>query len=328
MGHPPEPFLLTTDSPQGDPVHITQLELSHSSTGSSVCPPDQSRLPCWVTLHCYSLSSGVWSPVGVQACKWVWSYLAGSVPGCRTLPVSHLSSLSERMLPAPDRPRRMPPAYTTPRTPAGLERATGVLAGPGTGWKGGGSLAVGVLVCSFLPLPRGVLGVQPCSQQSPKRRRLPQDAPLPPQPPHPRRGPTWTTGRPGPRSCVPRPGAAASGADGRGRSVSGAGSRPGRPTRAAPPKATCQSQLRFRPALPGRVAPGRPPRRAGGRGGARQSGPRPADVRRGGRASRVCGAMVRPPLRPPPCSWSRQTARPVWRRAAPAVGGRVGLWRS
>lgn len=63
----------------------------------------------------------------------------------------------------------------------------------------------------------------------------------------------------------------------------------GRPTRAAPPKSTCQSQQRFRPALPGRVAPGLPPQRAGRR---RSAGPRPRPAHVRGGQPQLLGQML------------------------------------
>lgn len=77
----------------------------------------------------------------------------------------------------------------------------------------------------------------------------------------------------------------------RGHRVSG--SVPAQPThRAAPPKSTCQSQLRFRPAYSQDVSP--PDGHRGGRGGARNLGLRPAHSVGKARPGAPAGGRVRP----------------------------------
>lgn len=76
------------------------------------------------------------------------------------------------------------------------------------------------------------------------------------------------------------------------RSESRARLPPSRLTRAAPPKSTCQSQRRFRPARPGRVAPGRPQRAQCGRQAGRASWS-PPSRRPSGRPGRAPGSDAR-----------------------------------
>lgn len=110
----------------------------------------------------------------------------------------------------------------------------------------------------------------PCGWGLPRRAR--------PQPPGrlslragrplPQRLPRCTPAPPGPLGVLGRiPATLVRGLLHRAQTAAGAVSGPrlqaGRPTRAAPPESTCQSQQRFRLALPGRVAPRRPPQRAG-----------------------------------------------------------------
>lgn len=195
----------------------------------------------------------------------MWSYLAGvssRTHSCACeLPLRHPGCCP----PTPRQTSWDTSCLHNPRTLVGLERAQGALwalgldgreEGPGLG------LGTGMLTAREVRNPRW------------------RDGGLAPSPSHhppTHLGPTWTTGSPRPRPCGPLPAAAAAAAWG-AQSVQ-VRLLPGRPTQAAPPRATCQSQRRFRLALLGRVAPRRPPRRAGGWGGAHHSVPAPRALR-------------------------------------------------
>lgn len=107
------------------------------------------------------------------------------------------------------------------------------------------------------------------------------------------------------------------------RSESRARLPPSRLTRAAPPKSTCQSQRRFRPARPGRVAPGRPRRAQCGRQAGRASWS-PPSRRPSGRPGRAPGSDARSGG-----SWllPRTASCQRWYRGAPAARRLVRLWR-
>lgn len=154
------------------------------------------------------------------------------------------------LAPAPGRP---------PRTPTGLERARrgGVGGGPPTLAPGLGGRERGPRQApSSLRMGTAQAGAPPARLSLRAGRPLPQ------------RLPRCTPAPPGPLGVLGRiPATLVRGLLHRAQTAAGAVSGPrlqaGRPTRAAPPESTCQSQQRFRLALPGRVAPRRPPQRAG-----------------------------------------------------------------
>lgn len=168
--------------------------------------------------------------------------------------------------------------------PRDLERAPGTLVGPGTTRQGGVSRPLQGTCAS--PQGRGCL---PGGAEEARRDVSTQDAPPPPL------TAASETARPhldhwasSAASLRASSGDCCIGQHCRGAASPEPGSRPAgsRLTRAAPPKSTCQSQRRFRPALPGRVAPGRPRRAQCGRQAGRASWS-PPSRRPSGRSGRA-----------------------------------------
>lgn len=217
----------------------------------------------------------------------MWSDLAGSVPEVRP----SLGGIPPpRPGPAPP-PRKGPCLHDLPGPPrpaGGSGRA-----GPGLGGGGGEEGRAGG------GCPRGSAG---------GRRPSPQGPPRPPQ----RRPRPHLDHRASSAASL----RASSGTCCIGRGESGARLPPGRPTRAAPPKSTCQSRRRFRPAFPGRVAPRRPPRQLAAAGGAPSRSPPRGHV--GPEAQEAAAPPQvgpRPPASPP--SWPPAACLPA--------GGEWGL---
>lgn len=196
------------------------------------------------------------------------------------------------LAPAPGRPPRTPPT--------GLERARrgGVGGGPPTLAPGLGgrergprqapsSLRMGTAQAGAPPAPRP--SESPCrTPPSPAAATL-----------HAR--PTWTTGRPGPHPGDPRSWAAASGADGRGRSVRTPA--PSGPTHAG---STARVHVSVPAALPSGAPRTRRPQTATAAGGARRLVPAPRTSVRGAGSPAL------------------QTRAPGKARGFPARGSRLG----
>lgn len=220
--------------------------------------------------------------------KRVWSSRQGQV-GSRGWAV--MRTLPRHAGPRP-RPRQ---ASQNPHWPgegsAGRGRGGPTHPGPGTGWKGAGSPPG-----SFLPADGDCPGGRaPSPSESPCR--------TPPSPAaatlHAR--PTWTTGRPGPHPGDPRSWAAASGADGRGRSVRTPA--PSGPTHAG---STARVHVSVPAALPSGAPRTRRPQTATAAGGARRLVPAPRTSVRGAGSPAL------------------QTRAPGKARGFPARGSRLG----
>lgn len=161
---------------------------------------------------------------------------------------------------------------------------------PGAGWKGGSRLAQGTCAC----LPAQGRDCLPEAAKETPRDVSAQDTLPPPL------TAASETARPhldhwasSAASLRASSGDCCIGQGLPGRSESGARLPPSRLTGAAPPKSTCQSQRRFRPALPGLVAPGRPPRGQGRRQAGRASWS-PPRRRPSGSPGRAPGSEARP----------------------------------
>lgn len=211
------------------------------------------------------------------------------------------------------------PCLKDSKDPKGLERAQGALVGPGTTWQGG-VCSPGQSTCASPPgqglPPRGSAGGPEGrlhtgrAAPSPDCRQRNRAAPP---------GPLGVLGRVPAgflrgllhRAALPR------------RSESRTRLPPHWLTRAAPPKSTCQSQRRFRPARPGRVAPGRPRRAQCGRQAGRASWS-PPSRRPSGRPGRAPGSDARSGA-----SWllPRSASCQRWYRGAPAARRLMRLWR-
>lgn len=164
----------------------------------------------------------------------------------------------------------MPPCLYDLLGPSSLEWARGHL--PPGGWMEGRRVLRLELLVHFTPSsPRWCLAPMRCNR--PWAGRLPQD-PLPTgcaaPAPDPRPRPSSAPGPLGVPSCV-LVGLVRGRLHQERTATVHTESRDRLPRPTAPPKSTCQSQQRFRPALPGRVAPDGHPR--GGGGQPQQAGP-------------------------------------------------------
>ena len=305
-GDLPGLFLPHNRHPRGDLVGVTSLahddgKAQPTAAGAGVAPPTPpSPLP--------ACTGGTqWVVTG-----WGWGLSTGAVlGGGEAMPGSHPAQ--------PGRPPRTRHCSHHPQDRGSLERVQGALGG----WRVALALdgrreawrckapqaeqrcgAAGSRLCPGHPLP-------PLTA-----------APPPAHPPPPPRGPTWTTGRPRPRPCGPRPGLAASGADGAGTGCLGP-LPPGRPTgqrRPSPRVSPSGASVRRTP----RTCRPRTATAAGGAGRATWvSAPLTLSERPGLALPRAGGSDPRA-LGPPRCR-SRKFGMA---RALPLqAAGRMGLWR-